>query len=308
MVIGFNLTFFPMHILGLMGEPRRSYTYPDIPGWGALNFAETIGAFLMAIGVLVLLWNMRQSLRGTQRAPDNPWNAWTLEWATSSPPPPENFATVLPPISTHRPLWDVQHNVPPPAAPPRPTIEARWRTPMVGIGAFIFSESTFFGALIVAFLEYRTRSVGFGVQDLDMPRAFFFSLFLFASSLTIYLAEQRLHRDDQRGFLRFWLLTMLLGAIFLANQVLEYLRLYAEGVTISTNLFTTAFYTLTGFHGLHVVVGLIALGVIGGLAATGDFRGGRRRVAVDTVAVYWHFVDAVWVVVFSLVYLLGRVA
>jgi heme/copper-type cytochrome/quinol oxidase subunit 3 len=96
--------------------------------------------------------------------------------------------------------------------------------------------------------------------------------------------------------------------VFLTNQVLEYMRLYAEGVTIGTNLFTTAFFTLTGFHGLHVFVGLIALGVVAWLARVGDFRRGRRRVAVDTVSIYWHFVDAVWVVVFSLVYLLGLIS
>jgi cytochrome c oxidase subunit 1/cytochrome c oxidase subunit I+III len=307
MLVGFNLTFFPMHILGLDGMPRRTYTYPDLPGWGTLNFVETIGAFLMGAAVLVLLWNMWQSLASTERAPDNPWNAWTLEWATSSPPPPENFAAPLPPITSARPLWDLHHNVAPAAAAPR-WRDVPWRTPMVGIGAFIFSESTFFGALIVAFLEFRNRGVGFNAHDLDVPRAFFFSLFLFASSLTVYLAERRLQRDDQRGFLTSWLLTMLLGAIFLGNQVLEYARLYAEGVTISTNVFTSSFFTLTGFHGLHVLVGLIALGVIAVLARAGDFRHGRRRVAVDTVAVYWHFVDVVWVVVFSLVYLLGLVA
>jgi heme/copper-type cytochrome/quinol oxidase subunit 3 len=258
------------------------------------------------MGVLELLWNMPQSLRRTERAPDNPWNAWTLEWATSSPPPPENFVGTLPPVASPRPLWDLQHGVT--AAPPRPGRALSWRAPMVGIGAFIFSEATFFGALIVAFLEYRVRSTGFGARDLDLPRTAIFSVFLFSSSLTVYLAEKRLHRDNQRGFLTFWLLTMLLGAVFLIGQVSEYVKMYADGITISTNLFTTAFFTLTGFHGLHVLVGLIALGVIALLARAGDFRGGRRGVAVDAVSIYWHFVDGVWVVVFSLVYLLGWVA
>ena len=81
-----------------------------------------------------------------------------------------------------------------------------------------------------------------------------------------------------------------------------------EGIRINSNLFTSAFYTLTGFHGLHVVVGLIALIVLGVMAWARDFAGGRRRVVVDTVSIYWHFVDAVWVVIFSLVYLLGLVA
>jgi heme/copper-type cytochrome/quinol oxidase subunit 3 len=273
-----------------------------VPGWGALNFAETIGAFLMAWRADAAVEHPPEP-RGTERA-RQPWNV-DAQWATSSPPPP---GTSLPPAADQLPPTAVGRAAQRPAvgcataADVKRTGECRWSAS---------ARSSFdrrFWRADRDIPEYRTHTVGFGAQDLDVPRAFFFSLFLFASSLTIYLAEQRLHRDDERGFLLLWLLTMLLGVIFLANQVLEYLRLYAEGVTISTNLFTTAFYTLTGFHGLHVVVGLIALGIIAGLARAGDFRGGRRRVAVDTVAVYWHFVDAVWVVVFSLVYLLGRVA
>jgi cytochrome c oxidase subunit I+III len=260
---------------------------------------------LMGLAVLVLLVNMWRSVQSTVRAVDNPWNAWTLEWATSSPPPVENFVA-LPPIRSPRPLWDLQH----PGAEPAvgAAREVRWTSPIVGIAGFIFSEATFFGALIVAFIEYRTRSAGPGPHDLDVPRTLVFSVFLFASSFTVWLAERRLTRDDQRGFLTWWLVTILFGVVFLGGQLTEYARMYAEGVTISRNLFTSAFFTLTGFHGLHVLVGLLALSVIAILARLGDFRAGRRHVAVETVAIYWHFVDGVWVVVFSLVYLLGLIA
>ena len=307
MVVGFNLTFFPMHILGLMGQPRRTYTYPDLPGWGQLNFAESIGAFLMGVGVLVLVWDLMRSLRHGVPAGDNPWRAWTLEWATSSPPPAMNFVA-LPPITSPRPLYrpaegDVAEVAEAPRDPSR-----KWRAPIVGILAFIFSEATFFGALIVAFLEYRTRSPGPGPHELDVPRTFIFSLFLFASSGTVYLAERQLARDNRRGFSIWWMASIVLGAIFLIGQLTEYARLYADGITIGSNLFTSAFFTLTGFHGLHVFIGLVALAVIGGLAAAGDFVGGRRRVAVDVVSIYWHFVDGVWVIIFSLVYLWGLVA
>jgi heme/copper-type cytochrome/quinol oxidase subunit 3 len=306
LVIGFNLTFLPMHFLGLMGQPRRTYTYPDLPGWGALNFAETIGAFLMGLGVLLVFMDMLRSLRRGTVASDNPWNAWTLEWATSSPPPAHNFTT-LPPISSARPLWDLHHAVTPPMQGVADRA-SQWRPPVVGIAAFIFSEVTFFGALIVAFLEYRTRSPGPGPHDLDVLRTLIFSFFLFGSRGTVYLAERRLARDDQRGFLTWWLASIALGTVFLVGQLTEYARLYSDGITISTNLFTSAFFTLTGFHGLHVFIGLIALSVIGLLARAGDFRGGRRRVAVDVVSIYWHFVDGIWVVIFSLVYLLGLIS
>jgi cytochrome c oxidase subunit 1/cytochrome c oxidase subunit I+III len=316
MVIGFNVTFFPMHILGLMGMPRRTYTYPDLPGWGAINFAETIGAFLMGAAVALLVWDVIRSLRGGAVAGDNPWDAWTLEWATSSPPPPTNFAA-LPAITSARPLYREDVQPVRPATPEQQSaaaaVDARdrtrgWHAPIVGIVAFIFSEATFFGALIAAFLLYRTASPGASPRDLDVPRTAFFSLFLFASSGTVYLAEKRLSRDDRRGFLMWWVLSIVLGAIFLLGQLTEYLRLYADGIRINSNLFTSSFYTLTGFHGLHVLVGLVALSVLALMGWAGDFSGGRRRVVVDTVSIYWHFVDGVWVVIFSLVYLLGLVA
>jgi len=310
-----------MHILGLMGMARRTYTYPDLPGWGAINFAETIGAFMIGVAVLLLVWDLLRALRVGAPATDNPWNAWTLEWATTSPPPVTNFVT-LPPITSARPLYGAPAEYPPSGAGRGAIGEATgadrvehvaqaadrtryWHSPVVGICAFIFSEATFFGALIVAFLEYRTRSPGPGPHDLDVPRTLIFSFFLFASSGTVYLAERRLSRADRGGFLFWWALSIVLGAIFLIGQITEYVHLYAENIRIDTNLFTSAFFTLTGFHGFHVLVGLIALSIVGVMGLARDFTRGRRRVVVDTVSIYWHFVDAVWVVIFSLVYLLG---
>jgi heme/copper-type cytochrome/quinol oxidase subunit 3 len=100
-----------------------------------------------------------------------------------------------------------------------------------------------------------------------------------------------------------WLVaSVLLGAFFLLGQVTEYARLYEENVTIGRNLFTSAFFTLTGFHGLHVTGGLVALSVLAWLALRGTFRRGKHA-AVAAVSAYWHFVDAVWVVLLSLIYL-----
>ncbi len=105
MFVGFNLGFFPMHITGLMGMPRRIYTYGPEMGWTNLNLVTTIGSFLFALGVLLFLVNVAISLRGGAVAGDNPWDAPTLEWATPSPPPPYNFA-VIPTVASRHPLWE----------------------------------------------------------------------------------------------------------------------------------------------------------------------------------------------------------
>jgi cytochrome c oxidase subunit I len=310
--VGFNLVFFPMHILGLMGMPRRVYTYPDLPGWGTLNFAETIGAFVLTAAVLVFLWNVWVGLRNGRPAGDNPWQAWTLEWATTSPPPAYNFAR-LPPIRSARPLWEMEHGT---TEARGPTTDARssssvrrssglghLATPVLGTLVFISSEAVFFGALVVTFLWYRARP-GPGPQpsDVDVARTALFSLALFASSGTIWLADRRLARGHQGGFRAWLLVTIGLGLVFLFGQATEYLRLFAENVIIGRNLFTSTFFTLTGFHAAHVVIGVVALAVLAWMAFAGDFRSGRRN-AVESVSLYWHFVDAVWVVVFSVVYL-----
>jgi cytochrome c oxidase subunit 1 len=109
MVVGFNLAFFPMHIAGLLGMPRRVYTYPSGLGWETPNLLSSVGAYVLGLGVLVFIWNVLRSLRMGERAGDDPWDAWTLEWATTSPPPPHNFLRV-PTIVSARPLWDLKHH------------------------------------------------------------------------------------------------------------------------------------------------------------------------------------------------------
>jgi cytochrome c oxidase subunit I len=106
--VGFNVTFVTMHLPGVLGMPRRIYTYPADRGWDILNLVTTLGVPLQALGVLIFVINVVYSLRHGMPAGDNPWEAWTLEWATTSPPPAYNFATV-PPVTSRRPLWDLQH-------------------------------------------------------------------------------------------------------------------------------------------------------------------------------------------------------
>ena len=112
--IGFNVTFFPMHILGLRGMPRRIADYAPDRGWSFLNLVATIGAFLIATSLLIFLANVITTLRKPRTAPPDPWQANTLEWATSSPPPPHNF-DVLPPIHSNRPVYDARQAEAPPA-------------------------------------------------------------------------------------------------------------------------------------------------------------------------------------------------
>jgi cytochrome c oxidase subunit 1 len=107
-LIGTNLTFFPMHLLGLLGMPRRVYTYAPNLGWDDWNLASSIGAFLLGIGVLVFIANWFNTVRKPADAPADPWGAYTLGWATASPPPPEDFETI-PPVRSARPLWDAKH-------------------------------------------------------------------------------------------------------------------------------------------------------------------------------------------------------
>lgn len=107
-IIGFNLTFMLQHALGMMGMPRRVYTYPDLPGYGVLNFISSIGAFMMGTAVLVFIWNLMSSLRRGKAAGRDPWDAWTLEWMAGAPPALKNFDD-LPEVKSRRPLWDLKN-------------------------------------------------------------------------------------------------------------------------------------------------------------------------------------------------------
>ncbi|MFI4876844.1 MAG: cbb3-type cytochrome c oxidase subunit I, partial [Blastopirellula sp. JB062] len=106
--IGFNLLFGPMHIAGVMGMPRRVYTYAAGQGWDFWNQLSTIGAFVMGVGFLIFFVNLAISLRSGKKSGDDPWDAWTLEWATSSPPASYNFEKIMT-VRSRRPLWDLKH-------------------------------------------------------------------------------------------------------------------------------------------------------------------------------------------------------
>lgn len=169
--------------------------------------------------------------------------------------------------------------------------------PLLGMALFIASESVFFMTIVIAFIALRPGGLATAKHELELTRTLIFSLFLFASSGTMTIAERRRERD---GWI--WLIvTAMLGAVFLVGQGLEYIRLLGTGISPAAGMFGTTFFTLTGLHGLHVLVGLIA---ITGLTIAARARRGRvTAVGFEAVAWYWHFVDGVWVVVFSVVYI-----
>jgi cytochrome c oxidase subunit I+III len=314
--IGFNLTFLVQHFLGFFGMPRRIYTYPDLPidigswhwehGWAWMNMISTVGAFSLAIGTLPFLYNIVVSYYRGRIAGDNPWNGWTLEWATTSPPPHDNFSLV-PPVKSRRPLWDLAH----PEDPDWKREFTRDEAPIrmdrnkVLMIFFIASEAMFFIMLISAYILFNQNppagpNAG---NSLNLGRTLIFTISLLSSSLTLFFAEKALHKGSTGGF-RFWMgLTIVLGAIFLGGQAYEYAELFENGITVGRNVFGSTFFTLTGFHGFHVFVGLVALTVFWFMGRKGELSHSVRLQYVEALGWYWHFVDVVWVVLFYLLYL-----
>jgi cytochrome c oxidase subunit 1 len=368
--LGFNLAFFPQHYLGALGMPRRVYTYPAGAGWTFWNFASTVGAFGIAVGVLVFLVDAVRSRRRGAPAPADPWDGRTLEWRTSSPPPPHDF-DAIPPVYGRDTFWREKHGDRHGRRPePRPPVPephgihlpspSSWPAVMalgiliaaagalshvavVVIGAallvyggfrfalehhgdpayarqegalgidmrkmamwtFIGSECMLFGTLIATYMAYRGRSiVGPSPHEiLNIPVTTLSTFDLLMSSLLMVLALAAVQRGDRRQA-RLWLAgTALFGLIFLGFQAYEFTSFVHEGLTLQTNLFGSTFFVLTGFHGAHVTLGvawLLALLVL-------DLRG-RLTVAdavkVEVAGLYWHFVDVVWIVIFTLVYLI----
>ena len=170
---------------------------------------------------------------------------------------------------------------------------------------FLASDCLLFGALISTYVLYRGASlVGpYPSEVFDIPYTSVSSFVLLASSLTMVLALAAIQRGEI-GRMRVWLLaTALLGMTFVGGQVYEFTTFYREGLTLSTNLFGTTFYVLTGFHGTHVGVGILMLLSLVAMSFTGRITP-RDTMAVELVGLYWHFVDIVWIVIFTVVYLI----
>jgi cytochrome c oxidase subunit 3/cytochrome o ubiquinol oxidase subunit 3 len=193
--------------------------------------------------------------------------------------------------------------LPPPIVPERTLSPAQW-----GVLSFLVSEVALFSTLIVVYVFYLGKNVvdPTPAQALRLSLVICTTLCLLSSSGTIHVAEKALHRGSQVGFLLWWAATIMLGVLFLVGTAYEWYGLVVHyNLTPSRNLFGTTYYTLVGLHALHVTGGVTIMLIVLGLAL------GRRvtmanRAGVGLVAWYWHFVDGVWVVVFTVVYLLGR--
>jgi heme/copper-type cytochrome/quinol oxidase subunit 3 len=179
----------------------------------------------------------------------------------------------------------------------------------VGVGLFVLSEVAFFGVLVISYVYFQMLPAKgpSAASSLNLVRTLFFSLCLFASSATIHLAGRSFRMKRANG-VKLWLaVTVLLGGAFIVGQIIEYRGLFDQGITLSTNLFGTTFFTLTGFHGLHVIAGLCVLSALLGVTISGRI-GEIKPTGFEAVSIYWHFVDAVWVVIFSMVYIWPHLA
>jgi cytochrome c oxidase subunit 3/cytochrome o ubiquinol oxidase subunit 3 len=176
----------------------------------------------------------------------------------------------------------------------------------VAMASLIFAESAIFTIFVVAYLFYVGKSLTGPTPQQVLETPIFFTICLLSSSLTVHFAGKALERGKQRVFLILWSLTILLGGLFLYGTGREWQRLiYERGLTISTNLFGTTYYSLVGLHAFHVTAGLVMLSIVLIFALAGRVGADQFR-RVDVLALYWHFVDAVWVVVFTVVYIIGR--
>lgn len=167
----------------------------------------------------------------------------------------------------------------------------------------ISSEAFFFIALIIAYVYYRnfTNATDTVAKNLDVVKTGVFTLFLIASSFTLIFSKRALLKENYAVYKILMAVTILFGIIFIIGQMDEYIGLYKKQITLSQDIFGSSFFTLTGFHGLHVILGIIVLSILFGISF------GKLKIvtisAIQGVDVYWHFVDVVWLFVFYFVYI-----
>jgi cytochrome c oxidase subunit 3 len=195
------------------------------------------------------------------------------------------------------------------AALTRLPIEPEWVLPSrgrVGMFTLIAAETAIFTIFVVAYIFYIGKSVSGPMPRDVLHLPIFTTVCLLSSSLTIHLAVRALRNGKIGAFGSWWFVTMTLGATFLVGTGREWHRfIFEDGLTISTNLFGTTYYSLVGLHAFHVTVGLVALALVMIFALLGKVKA-EQSERVEVFSLYWHFVDVVWVVVFTVVYVIGR--
>jgi cytochrome c oxidase subunit III len=190
-----------------------------------------------------------------------------------------------------------------------PPIESPWLLPSrgrVGMFCLIAAESAIFTIFVVAYVFYIGKSISGPTPREVLELPIFNTICLLSSSLTIHFAISALRKGKTGAFKGLWLLTIALGVIFLVGTAREWRHLiYDDGLTIQTNLFGTTYYSLVGLHAFHVIVGLLGLSIVLAFALLNRVKQ-EHADRVDVLSLYWHFVDVVWIVVFTVVYVIGR--
>ena len=175
----------------------------------------------------------------------------------------------------------------------------------LGVWVWLGSEAVFFSALIVVYIVMRNKSITgpFPSEALNVTLTAANTFILICSSLTMVTALSAIQTGNQRGLWRWMVATMALGLTFLAGQAFEFTSLAHQGLSLSSNLFGGTFFTLTGFHGAHVLIGVIWIGFVVARARRGGYTQ-SNYLMVELTGLYWHFVDLVWIIIFTLVYLI----
>lgn len=189
------------------------------------------------------------------------------------------------------------------AAPAEAHHEGHQDLRVVGLITFLASEFLMFAGFFAVFLVYRSAAAAWPPEDTEVELLLpaVNTIILVSSSFVIHYGDTAIKQGDVKGLRKWYLITAAMGAIFLAGQVYEYLTL---GYGLTTNLFSNCFYLMTGFHGLHVFIGLLLiLGVLWRSRREGHY-GAEKHTGVEMAEIYWHFVDIVWIILFSLIYLL----
>ncbi|MCC8402674.1 cytochrome c oxidase subunit I [Paraburkholderia sp. MMS20-SJTN17] len=398
--VGFNLGFFPMHISGLLGMPRRVYTYPDGMGWDTSNLITTIGSFVLGVGIVLFVINALLSARRGKKSPPNPWDAPGLEWSVASPPPPYNFA-VLPIVQSRHPMWedrlqptgrrssleegyllhdgrealgvqpfsgkpDVILKMPEDAwspfflglfaalafltmllhfaagtvialvgcgvtliawlwprrslaqrEPPTPEQMGPKRTALNGealpvgsagehsggwwgVLALVATEASLFGYLLFSYF-YSQSQTQLAWPPEGMPKIGVGALstsVLILSSVFAWFSERTLKKSRRSLSFVWMLVAIVLGFLFVGIQLKEW---HDHPYGLTAHLYGSLYFTITGFHMAHVLVGLVILGLLATWIALGYFDE-QRSAPLRIGGIYWHFVDVVWLFIFTSLY------